>query len=153
MRKVQKQNEIKGNGGDKMNYKTCEKCGATLDLAERCYCYRLEDPAEREYIRTLYKQSADKEKQIDILCELYDTSRKIILEILGDTYVPAKRRQERANTARIRALAIAYAAAGENNATIAQRLGISETYASFFAAPVRKAAKKPKDPLEELCGG
>lgn len=134
-----------------MNGKICELCGATLDVSERCYCYRLNDPEEREYIRTSYRQAADKENQVEILCELYDTSRSKIVEILGGLYTPTAKKRESAATARLRALAVAYAAAGENNAVIAQRLGISESYASSFAAPVRKAAKAArKDPIEEL---
>lgn len=134
-----------------MNGKICKMCGATLDDGEKCYCYRLHDPQEQESIRTLYRGAADKARQVDILCELYDTTRSKIIEILGDIYTPPKKGNEKPRTARLRALAVAYAAAGESNATIARRLGISENYASSFAAPIRKAAKTAqKDPMEEL---
>lgn len=134
-----------------MNGKICELCGATLDIGEQCYCYRLHDPQEQENIRILYREAADKRRQLDILCDLYDTSRSKIIEVLGDMYIPGKAKRETARVARLRALATAYAAAGENNATIARRLGISESYASSFAAPARKAAKAvQKDPIEEL---
>lgn len=134
-----------------MKVKTCELCGATLDIGEQCYCHLLSDPQEQEKIRMLYREAADKATQLDILCEIYDTTRSKIIEILGNLYIPAKTARQNPNTARLRALAVAYAAAGENNAVIAQRLGISKSYASFFAAPVRKAAKvAAKDPIEEL---
>lgn len=134
-----------------MNGKICELCGATLDIGERCCCYRLHDPQEQENIRILYREAANKATQLDILCDLYDTSRSKIIEVLGDMYIPGEAKRETARVVRLKALATAYAAAGESNAVIAQRLGISESYASSFAAPVRKAAKAAqKDPIEEL---
>ena len=87
------------------------------------------EQAELDDIRGLYRDAKDKEAQIGVLCELYDTDRASIFAALGMTAeAEAAERKERRKrfSAEEKAAAVAMVRAGATQREVADKIGVCE---------------------------
>ena len=117
------------------------------------------EQAELDDIRGLYRDAKDKEAQIGVLCELYDTDRASIFAALGMTAEAeaAEKETERERTkprrkrfsAEEKAAAVAMVRAGATQREVAEKIGVCEyTLYRWMREARQKEAVEPKSPEE-----
>lgn len=115
------------------------------------------EQAELDDIRGLYRDAKDKEAQIGVLCELYDTDRASIFAALGMTAEAeaAEKETERERTknkrkrfsAEEKEAAVAMVRAGATQREVTEKIGVCEyTLYSWMREARQKEAVEPKSP-------
>lgn len=115
------------------------------------------EQAELDDIRGLYRDAKDKEAQIGVLCDLYDTDRASIFAALG-MQEDAEREEAAASSARQKprrkrfsaeekAAAVTMVRAGATQREVAEKIGVCEyTLYSWMREARQKEAAEPKSP-------
>jgi len=96
------------------------------------------------YIRTMYKQAKDPQKQIDILADMYVCTKDEIRQVLGLPIVERTRRQQYTKwTPKLDNLLLELQRDGKTNCEIAELIGTTEGSVCKRALRLRAKAKKP----------